>query len=802
MRTWPDDRIQHTTRHLLLRVTLALCYATFLNPGVISAHPVPPDGGVSASRHDAAPSVPLPGLHEFAHALAHGVLSPLPAAAENPLAELRRLVDVLPAKTAEAAAVEPGNLRTALAAALALLPHSTLQLGRGGILPSSSLAETSPPLRLVRGRGMILLHVETTALDALLPRTTDDGDPGTSISRLATVLLDLSKTTEPVPPPAAVVAPCGTSWVLVDVRNAPPGPTVVRVVVRRTDEPSTASGVVWHRVVEVPPSARLRVALSEGGTSVPSGVPAMVRLTCLDDGSLHAPPNAVDFYDQSAAIAGGNGAPDRGEAIPHRLGTSIAGGYWCVPGSFDATLPAGRWELRVFRGHETVPVTETFQLAAGTETLRQVRLRRWIDMAARGWYSGDDHVHSRLVSDEDARRLLLWCSATDIRVANILAMGNHIQSFYEQRGYGPAWRTTDGTHHLVPGQEDPRFFMGHALGLNLAERVRPADGYLHNDRIADVVRAGGGVYGHAHLVRRHASFNVEYDMTLMCPDARSDFGEVMQAGLLGTEIWYDFLNLGYRLPASAGSDMPYGSALGEVRVYARVGHKPFSTDAWFDAFRLGRTFVTNGPMLELDVQGREPGDEITLAAADQRATATLRVRANAMGLPGSSAPKRLAVVMLGETVREVVSTDAGRGSLDLEFDLPTGFGGWVAATAEGHDGSLAHTSPVYLKRPGFRPWAWDKAPELLAKRFATLNQVEGLLTVLSDAMKQGRLGPQDYYNRLVASQAPWVLQRVKKVRGMYQELNTVRESERAAREQGSVAEPAPTLPARDPRPPS
>ncbi|MEX2272687.1 MAG: hypothetical protein WD690_14535 [Vicinamibacterales bacterium] len=36
-----------------------------------------------------------------------------------------------------------------------------------------------------------------------------------------------------------------------------------------------------------------------------------------------------------------------------------------------------------------------------------------------------------------------------------------------------------------------------------------------------------------------------------------------------------------------------------VRNYAKI-NRPFSADAWFDAFRRGRVYVTNGPFLEAD----------------------------------------------------------------------------------------------------------------------------------------------------------------------------------------------------------
>src|SRR5574340_978012 len=65
-----------------------------------------------------------------------------------------------------------------------------------------------------------------------------------------------------------------------------------------------------------------------------------------------------------------------------------------VDGQAEIVLPVQATRLRVSRGTEYVP----FEIRAGLQTQLSVRLRRWIDMASKGWWSGDMHVH-RLASD-------------------------------------------------------------------------------------------------------------------------------------------------------------------------------------------------------------------------------------------------------------------------------------------------------------------------------------------------------------------------------------------------------------------
>jgi len=83
------------------------------------------------------------------------------------------------------------------------------------------------------------------------------------------------------------------------------------------------------------------------------------------------------------------------------------------------------------------------------------------------------------------------------------------------------------------------------------------------------------------------------------------------------DIWYRLLNLGFRVPAGAGTDAManYASLRGPVgmnRVFiAIVGET--TPEKLHSGLKQGRTFVTNGPLLGLEIDGKHPGDDITLA---------------------------------------------------------------------------------------------------------------------------------------------------------------------------------------------
>ena len=73
--------------------------------------------------------------------------------------------------------------------------------------------------------------------------------------------------------------------------------------------------------------------------------------------------------------------------------------------------------------------------------------------------------------------------------------------------------------------------------------------------------------------------------------------------------------MGFKLIPMAGSDYPYYNPPGVERNYVYVGDDN-SIDAYYDALRAQRTFVTNGPMLEFTVNGELPGADQDLYFLD------------------------------------------------------------------------------------------------------------------------------------------------------------------------------------------
>ena len=557
----------------------------------------------------------------------------------------------------------------------------------------------------------------------------------------------------------------GTTWGLVSLKNVPPGGSTLIVRFRKGNDQSHDLPI--H--ITSPELSRIRVNVVSDDSGEPT--PSMVQLLWKKNGRDRKPGNAIDMglqFDNR-----GRGTSRRPGALPGDLGSRF---WWCVPGPFEMTIPPGEWEIMIRRGVEHVPVKEIVTLAEGEELEKTFRPRRWVDMRNYGWYSGDGHIHAQILTDQEASNIMTWIQAEDIHVANVVKMGDIFRTYFQQRGFGPDFRVTDKDFVLVPSQEGPRTHeqLGHTLAMNTTSHIRDVNRYFLYDWTLDQIHSQGGLAGYAHVL--HKSFNVHRDMSINVPKGKIDFVELMQFGEMGTDLYYDFLNTGFKLTASAGSDVPWGGTVGEVRLYAYLGETPFSADNWFEAIRQGRTFVTNGPMIEFQIEEVRPGDELRFAEHEQ--ARKLRVQARAWGDPERMVPANLQIVRHGEVIREALGS--GQRELSLEFEVEVGDGFWMAARAEGSDGSEAHTTPIYVVREPLRFWSFEKAGKLIETRMSSLDEVETMVKEATLRVAEGKAAG-DWPAQQLARQGDLLMVRVEEARLIYRELQRTLQEERALR---------------------
>lgn len=131
------------------------------------------------------------------------------------------------------------------------------------------------------------------------------------------------------------------------------------------------------------------------------------------------------------------------------------------------------------------------------------------------------------------------------------------------------------------------------------------------------------------------------------------------------DLYYRYLNLGLRIPPSAGSAsgvLP--NPVGYNRVYAKLD-KPFSVKAWYDALRNGPSFATNGPVLFINTTNL-PGDKVHVTV-EARAREPL---------------EKIEIVANGQVIEQFLAPHGGR-SFQAERTLAAVHYTWLAVRCYG-----------------------------------------------------------------------------------------------------------------------
>jgi hypothetical protein len=374
--------------------------------------------------------------------------------------------------------------------------------------------------------------------------------------------------------------------------------------------------------------------------------------------------------------------------------------YAYIDGTCQGWLPTGEVFVDVARGFEYEPVRGPVRIEPGQREL-ELRLRRWSSLNERGWYSGDSHVH--FLSSQGA---LLEQQGEDLNVVNLLqsqwgSLFTNTEDFT-----GRPLATPDGRYVTSVSQENRQNALGHLVLWGLREPVMPwctggpieaeLGGALEANESdwADRCHDQGGT-----VVIPHFPFPNGEPATLIAT-GRADAVEMIVQQPRFHEEYYGYLNCGYRLPLVGGTDkMSSDVPVGLYRTYAKLGDEEFTYDAWRRAVVEGRTFLSGGPLLTFQVDGRDIGGTVRTAGPG---TVTVSATAESI-LPVST----LEVVQNGRVV--AATSDEGARRLELTTDLRVDGDCWLAARCGGPGyfdspahrdvwgrGIFAHTSPVYV----------------------------------------------------------------------------------------------------------
>jgi len=180
-------------------------------------------------------------------------------------------------------------------------------------------------------------------------------------------------------------------------------------------------------------------------------------------------------------------------------------------------------------------------------------------------------------------------------------------------------------------------------------------------------------------------------------------------------VWYKLLNLGFKLPAGGGTDAttnyaaPIRGQVGFDRVYVWTPNLPTTPELWKDGVLKGRTFATNGPLIDFNLGGEMIGGELEFDTAQKAVPFTAKLR--------SIVPvDHLEVVCNGKVIQNL-KLEGDRQSADASGTIPLEQSGWCVLRAWSETAQYpvmdnyeyATTSPVYVNIGGKRAYSKDDA---------------------------------------------------------------------------------------------
>jgi putative membrane-bound dehydrogenase-like protein len=486
----------------------------------------------------------------------------------------------------------------------------------------------------------------------------------------------------------------------------------------REGKPATANGK---------DVGRMHIVVIDRDTGKPTGC----RINVVGaDGNFYQPEtNHLSPYSLTGEWPKAGAWGNRPEKAPYRY----VGRFFYSWGDATVAVPAGPVRVEVWKGLECTPQTVSIQVSAGETRDVWLTLARAVSMAEHGYYSGDPHLHFPRETERDEETILDLLEAEDIRVGCVLGYNEPAGPYTglmdklaapQRRGLGRQSLRQRGRYGIISGQEYRSTTYGH-LNLYLRDRLVFAGENLNANNwpvYGDIGRetlAAGGI-----VIPAHGGYAQEIYADVA--QGAVSAVELLQFGVyrgIGLEDWYHILNSGYRFPCVAGSDYPACRTLGDCRTYVkdpRGAHAtPLAIPDWMRAAAEGRSFVTTGPLILLEVDGEKPGVIL------RKSSVTARVRVRCEVTPVTN----VELIVNGRTAeRLTVSPADGRGKwLELSKLLTLKESSWIAAraystTPGGRPDAEAHTNPVYVYLNGRAPYRQTSLDAWLAR-------LDGLIAV-------------------------------------------------------------------------
>ncbi|MEJ5230124.1 MAG: CehA/McbA family metallohydrolase [Pseudothermotoga sp.] len=398
-------------------------------------------------------------------------------------------------------------------------------------------------------------------------------------------------------------------------------------------------------------------------------------------------------------------------------------------GRFEQQLPAGRYTVEVSRGPEYEIKSFSIELSQDEKKEIQITLNRLYDLTSIGWFSGDAHLHT-IYSDgnQDVETVARACIANGLSWA-VLTDHNTVKGKTE-------WMIASRYGLLPILGEEVTTPLGHFNAIGINEIVD----WKINDK-HDLARIFTDISKQSAMSQINHPFDmknyfVDWDIKGYDVIEIWNGGSAPNLNGMGNQeaklFWFEILNNGTRIHATANSDchdvysgysllaflptdkvlsllqrefpepamkdfiksnenflrnwVKYGLHPGTPRTYVRL--EELTSSAVLKALVEGKSFMTNGPLILAEIEGKGPGETVDTLSKESLVL-NLKVLSNI-------ALEKVVVIQAGRIVQQLDVTGQRECILSTKIDPKDG--SWIIVEVYGPYPVYAITNPIYLSK--------------------------------------------------------------------------------------------------------
>ena len=442
-----------------------------------------------------------------------------------------------------------------------------------------------------------------------------------------------------------------------------------------------------------------------------------------------------------------------------------------VPQEVQIQLPQTKVTLQTISGLETELTQKTIDFTNKTSHDITLELKPFSRLSP-NYKTANTHLHimklNRVECNEYLKQIpsadrldLVFISHLERAIADKEYITNHysktdLKSLSRESGILFGW----GEEHRHNSSEYEEGY-GHVMLLNIQKLIQPVSigpGIMKQgtDGIPLARGINTALKDQATVLWCHNAWGMESTPNIVQGNVHAL--NIFDGGTRSSyeDSFYPYLNAGYKIPFSTGTDwFQYDFS----RVYAAM-NPPFTTATWLEHLKAGRTFITNGPLLDLKINEKTIGDQLELSKDKNQIT----IRATGKGRLDF---ERMELIHNGKVIKTQQTISVGNHfEARFEFQLKIDQPGWIALRTpspsvpkdpkrqqmtplnEYGRELFSHTSPIYLEWEGKTQFNQNQAQAFLAEmkqnrdkivkrfHFADEHERAHVLDVYSDGIEE------------------------------------------------------------------